>query len=101
MAPTFFLALFVMPNGVPNGVDLPAAGGYIGGQTEEDAEMPARPHGPAAGRRGAAGSPGTPPRPDAAAAEAGPQPARGEEMSILCLERPRLEKCLGRRLRKQ
>ena len=34
MAPTLFLALFVMPNGV----DLPAAGGYVGGQTEEDAE---------------------------------------------------------------
>ena len=27
---------------MPNGVDLPAAGGYVGGQTEEDAEMPAR-----------------------------------------------------------
>jgi len=38
IAPTFFLALFVMPNGV----DLPAAGGYVDGRTGEDPEMPAR-----------------------------------------------------------
>ena len=28
--------------GMPNGVDLPAAGGYVGGQAGEDAETPAR-----------------------------------------------------------
>jgi hypothetical protein len=67
--------------GTPNGVDLTAAGGYVGGQTRRPPRrqpVRAATPGPAVRRSPQrSGPPGTPPRPHPAAAEAWPQTATG------------------------